>query len=121
MRGGAPAESDRIPKRRGRIRVDYGRDIEQLHHPGRIAELSARSSTRSSATGSITQTRPCEATACEIQCMKRGSGAIQPNAIADLVDPRHRRYLGSRSERLLVSRRGEARRKAEADPRHRAG
>ena len=40
----------------------------------------ALSGARSSATGSITQTRPSEARAWEARCRERGSGAIQPNA-----------------------------------------
>jgi hypothetical protein len=48
------------------------------HRPGLRAHARARA--RSSATGSMIQTRPCDATACDVRCMKRGSGAIQPNA-----------------------------------------
>jgi catechol 2,3-dioxygenase-like lactoylglutathione lyase family enzyme len=54
--------------------------VEQLHNAGRTPSSRARPSAVSSATGSIIQTRPCNATACEVRCIKRGSGAIQPYA-----------------------------------------
>jgi hypothetical protein len=54
--------------------------VEQLQDAGRVAELASAPSATSSATGSITQTRPSAVRTCDARSMKCGSGAIQPNA-----------------------------------------
>ena len=60
--------------------------VEQLRNAGRLAELTRAPARASSATGSITQTRPWDATACDARCMKRGSERDPAEREAELID-----------------------------------